>query len=293
MLIEKEPFMEGLQLIGESINDSVPSTSKLFEAGDLEGIFELARFQDSKGADFLDVNVGVRTPKFMAEMVTEIQKVTKRPLSIDSPDRATVEAGLAAYDPEKSGGAKPLLNSISGLRTDWFEMTEIAPFRSVLLISETLIDGQAVACHTAEETYKTACHMLEMAHQAGLENDDLFFDPGIAPIGSDTENNLKRLLDALKMMHDDPQFDGVHALVGMSNFTVMLPPKKADGTPVKSILESAFLTKAMPLGLDTVIGSVKRNYQRLPHDHPAVVCLNEVIAASGFDGIMRVSNFCM
>ena len=65
------------------------------------------------------------------------------------------------------------------------------------------------------------------------------------------------------MIHADPALAGVHASVGLSNFTVMLPAKRADGEPVKGPLESAFLTKAMPLGLDMVIGSVKRNYELL------------------------------
>ena len=79
--------------------------------------------------------------------------------------------------------------------------------------------------------------------------------------------------------------------VGLSNFTVMLPPKRADGSPVKGPLESAFLTKAMPLGLDMVIGSVKRNYELLPADHPAMQCLEDCIRAGGFDAIMRVREF--
>ena len=65
----------------------------------------------------------------------------------------------------------------------------------------------------------------------------------------------------MALIHADPAFAGVHASVGLSNFTVMLPVKRADGEPVKGPLESAFLTKAMPLGLDMVIGSVKRNYR--------------------------------
>ena len=40
----------GLTIIGETINDSVPSTKKLFDAGDIAGLLELARFQDEKGA---------------------------------------------------------------------------------------------------------------------------------------------------------------------------------------------------------------------------------------------------
>ncbi len=40
----------GLTIIGESINDSVPSTKKLFDADDVAGLLELARGQDEKGA---------------------------------------------------------------------------------------------------------------------------------------------------------------------------------------------------------------------------------------------------
>jgi len=71
----------------------------------------------------------------------------------------------------------------------------------------------------------------------------------------------------------------------------MLPPRCADGSPVKGPLESAFLTKAMPLGLDMVVGSVKRNYQQLPADHPAMVCLEDCLKLDGFDVIMRVREF--
>jgi hypothetical protein len=37
--------LPGLTIIGESINDSVPSTKKLFDANDIDGILELARSQ--------------------------------------------------------------------------------------------------------------------------------------------------------------------------------------------------------------------------------------------------------
>ena len=38
----------GLTLIGESINDSVPSTRTLFEDNNIDGIIELAKLQDQK-----------------------------------------------------------------------------------------------------------------------------------------------------------------------------------------------------------------------------------------------------
>ena len=52
--------LPGLTIIGETINDSVPSTKKLFDAGDIAGILEIAKMQDEKGAAYIDVNVGPR-----------------------------------------------------------------------------------------------------------------------------------------------------------------------------------------------------------------------------------------
>jgi 5-methyltetrahydrofolate--homocysteine methyltransferase len=93
------------------------------------------------------------------------------------------------------------------------------------------------------------------------------------------------------MIHDDPRFKGVHMSVGLSNFTVMLPPKRADGSPTKGPLESAFLTMSMPLGMDHVIGSVKRKYEQLDGDHPAMQCLQDCLKLDGFDVIMRVQQY--
>ena len=283
--------IEGLTIIGESINDSVPSTKRLFDAGDVDGLLNLARMQDERGATFIDVNVGPRSPEFMAEMVAKVQRVTAKPLSIDTPDVEIARAGLEAYDQDRAGGVAPVLNSVSALRTEMFELAGIQPFRPILLVTERMVDGNSAPCHTAEETYQAAKALLAAARAAGIANDDCIFDPGIAPVGADSEGNLKRLLDALAMIHDDPDFAGVHASVGLSNFTVMLPPKRSDGTPVKSPLESAFLTRAMPLGLDTIIGSVKRKYMLLDPDHPAMQCVDDVLKLGGFEAIMRVREF--
>jgi len=275
-------------IIGESINDSVPSTHELYEAGNIDGIKELAKLQDEKGAVYIDVNIGGRSAEFFAEIIKEVQSVTQKPLSIDTPDPQLAEAALKAYD---DSVGKPILNSISPLRTEMFELYKIKPFKPILLISEAMRDGKAGACRTAEETCDAAKFLLAEAKKAGIPNDDIIFDPGIAPIGSDGEGNLPRLLAALKMIHDGPQFAGFHASVGLSNFTVMLPPKRSDGSLVKGPLESAFLTRAMPLGLDFVIGSVKRNYETLPEGHPALVCLDECVKLGGFESIMRVREF--
>ena len=285
----------GLTIIGESINDSVPSTKKLFDENDLPGLLELARSQDEKGAAWIDVNVGPREPAFMADLVRRIQSVTAKPLSIDTPDPAIAEAGLRAYDLGRTGGRKPVLNSISPLRLPMFGLTAVRPFIPILMASERYEPGAGCgsANRTAEETRQTARALLEEARRCipGFTNDQAIIDPGIAPVGGDCEGQLKRVLGSLALMHADPFFAGVHMSVGLSNFTVMLPSKKKDGTPVKGPLESAFLTLAMPRGLDTIIGSTVRKYEILPPGHPALACLEDILKLEGFDTLVRLKEF--
>jgi methanogenic corrinoid protein MtbC1 len=46
----------GLIIIGESINDSVPSTHRLFEENNIDGIIDLAKLHADKGTTYKDVN---------------------------------------------------------------------------------------------------------------------------------------------------------------------------------------------------------------------------------------------
>ena len=120
----------GLTIIGESINDSVPSTHTLFEENNLDGIVELARQQAEKGAAYIDVNVGPRSPGFMATVVRKIQEHIPLPLSIDTPDPAMAAAGLEAYDAERAGNQIPILNSISEARLEMFDLYARQPVHS-------------------------------------------------------------------------------------------------------------------------------------------------------------------
>ena len=286
--------LDGLKIIGESINDSVPSTHALFEANDLDQIVALARLQDEMGAAYIDVNIGLRPPAFMAECVKRIQQATSKPLSIDSPDAAIVEAGLEAYNPARANNRKPILNSISLSRLEMFDLCKKQPFIPILLATEGVDQaGEAKMNKTTDETYQTARDILRIASERipDFSNDQCIIDPGIAPVGSDMDGNFKRLMASMQRIHEDPDMQGVHMSVGLSNFTVMLPSRCGDGSPVKGPLESAFLTLAMPLGLDMVIGSVKRNYRILDASHPALQCLNDVLELDGFDVITRIMQF--
>ena len=281
----------GLTIIGESINDSVPSTHVLFEENNLEGIVELARQQASKGAAYIDVNVGSRSPGFMAEVVRRIQEHIALPLSIDTPDSGIAAAGLEVYDAGRAGNRIPILNSISEARLEMFDLFAEHPFMPVLLVTEGLNDsGEMMLNRTAEQIHATAGSMVQMARKRipNISNGRLILDPGIMPIGSDSKGDFRRLMDAIRLIHQDSDLAGINMSVGLSNFTAMLPSKRGDGSPAKGPLESAFLTMAMPMGLNTIIGSTKRHYALLPDNDPAMECLRDVLALEGVEAVMRV-----
>ena len=281
----------GLTIIGESINDSVPSTHMLFEEGNLDAIVDLARLQAAGGAAYIDVNVGPRSPGFMAAVVRKIQEHIPLPLSIDTPDPAIAAAALEAYSADRAGNRIPILNSISEARLEMFDMYSQHPFMPVLLITEGMNDsGEMVLNIRADQIYATAKSMVKIARKRmpHLSNNQVFLDPGIMPIGSDSKGDFRRLMDAMALIHQDKELAGVNMSVGLSNFTAMLPSKRGDGSPVKGPLESAFLTMAMPMGLNTIIGSTKRQYAILTDENPAMQCLKDVLKLEGIEAVMRV-----
>ena len=281
----------GLTIIGESINDSVPSTHLLFEENNLDGIVDLARQQAERGAAYIDVNVGDRSPAFMAEVVRKVQEHLPLPLSIDTPDAAIAAAGLEAYDACRAGGRRPILNSISQSRLEMFDLYAHHPFIPVLLLTEGSNDrGEMVLNRTAGQVCATALSIVDTARRRipGLTNDRLVLDPGIMPIGSDSKGDFRRLMDALALIHENRDLRGVNISVGLSNFTAMLPAKRGDGSPAKAPLESAFLTLAMPLGLNMIIGSTRRQYALLTDENPALQCLKDLLKLEGVEAVMRV-----
>jgi cobalamin-dependent methionine synthase I len=285
--------IKGLNIIGETINDSVPKVRKLFEEEDLQGLVEIAEVQERMGAAYIDVNIGRRDPDLMAQLVKFLQEHVSVPLSIDSPDPAILKAGLEAYDPSKANGKIALVNSIAETRIEILDLRSIQPFRAILIGSERKEGGRAEKNRTGGDVLKTAKRLTDKARRAPyhMANDDLIIDPGIAPIGADTEGVTKMALDAIRLIRQEVDLREVHLSVGLSNFSAMLPSKRADGSPVKIALENAFLTLAVSLGLDYIIGNVAKDYKLLNETDPAYRVVTEAIELGGLESIMKIRQF--
>ena len=283
----------GLTIIGERINPGFRSTKALFDNEDIGGIQDLAVRQAKAGASYLNVNAGdkaISDPRFMVEIVRAIQEVVNLPLSLDCPDFAVQAAALEAYDQDKAGGRKPLVNSISESRWELAELLKIRPCKAILMSSEQVRDGRMVHNRTGAEVHEVARRKIDRlkAGGYGVENDDFFVDVSIATLAADTEGLIKMALEGVRLVHEDPALAGVHIMGGLSNLPQHLPEKAADGSDLKFQLECAFLTVAMPVGFDTVLGTPWREYVLLPEGNFVLREFRRIVELRDSDALMAV-----
>ncbi len=288
----------GLHILGERINPGFTSTKRLFDEEDMAGIQALAKKQADAGAEYLNINVGDRArtdPQFMVEVVKAVQAVVPTPLSFDFPNVEVQEYCLKAYSLEKAQGQLPIVNSISELRWDMLDLYKIAPFKMLLMASEREEGGEQVANKNADEVHQTARRMVQRVTSSayGISNDDCFIDVSIGPVGADTEGLTKMALDGIKAIGSDTDLAGVHMSVGLSNASIMLPKEALDGGLLKIRIENAFLTLAVPAGMDFVLGTPWRHYQPLPADDIVMEGFVEAIEAGGFEQVMRIQEIYM
>jgi len=285
--------ISGLTIIGDRINPGFRATQTLYDNEDFEGLQALAIRQAQAGASSLDVNPGVKpqtSPGFLEELIRRLQAAVDLPLCMDCPDPAVLEVALGAYDPDKARGQKPIINSIAASRWGLREILKIRPCKVVVMASERLAAGRVTPCKTGEEVSAAAREMIGAlkSENAGMQNDDFLVDVSICTLAADLDGMLAMALDAIRLVHDDPDLQGVHIMGGLSNLPQHLPSKAVDGSDLKQQLECAFLSVAMPLGFDTVLGTPWRNYAVLEDDNFVLRQFREIIALRGYDALMSV-----
>lgn len=283
----------GLSIIGERINPGFRSTQALFENEDFSGIQALAIRQTEAGASYLNVNAGAKAlddPRFMAEVIRCIQAVTDLPLSLDCPDFSVLETALKAYDSGKARGRKPIVNSIAESRWHLAELLRIRPCKAILMSSEQSRDGRIVPNHTGEQVHEVAQRMVGKLVNGGygMSNDDCIVDVAVVTLAADTDGLVQMALDGIARVGRDPAMAGVHVMGGLSNLPQHLPDKAADGSDLKFQLECAFLTLAVPAGLDMILGTPWRGYELLPEDNFVLRAFRRIIELRDSDALMAI-----
>ncbi|MDD2735449.1 MAG: dihydropteroate synthase [Desulfuromonadaceae bacterium] len=284
-----------LNVLGERINPGFKSTKALFDNEDFAGIQALAVKQVEAGAFALNVNVGPRAksdPQFMAEVIKAIQAVVSVPLSFDFPGADVQEVCLKAYDQEKAGGQLPIINSIAETRWDLLDLLKIRPFRVILMGTERLEDGVAKPNKNGQEIAATAKRATQrLVRDHGLKISDVFVDISVSALIVDTTGMTRATLEGIRLIGSDPDLKGINISGGLSNIGQQLPVNAADGTNLKEQLESAFLTMAVPYGMNTILGTPWKNYKTLPEDNFVLNTFRDFIDLTGSKALKQVRRF--
>ena len=276
--------MNKIGIIGDLINNAYGRARKAWKAKDLDGYQHLARLQTELGSDYLDVNID-NTSKlsvkkeemlaFLPDLIPALQEVSTAPLCFDNPSYEFHKVALEAYDFSKS--APPIINSIAASRAHLHDIIELinAYQASVIVIaSEKLTDGGSSPCETPEDVYRTAKDFVALLrNNSNIQNGQIFIDPGLPPVGADTQGLVNMGLDAIKMIRADKDLEGVHISVGLSNFAWGIPKH------LRATLERCYLSIAGELGLDFSISNPEHNPSPLPMDNDYVVGLKEALEA--------------
>jgi len=274
--------MNKVGIIGDLINNAYGRARRAWKAKDLKAYQALAISQTEQGSNYLDVNLdstrnlSVKLEEilaFLPDLIPALQEVSPLPLCFDHPSLAFQKVAIESYNFDKS--PPPLINSIAASRTELDEIIALAgQYNASILaiVSEKITASGGAPCENAQESYETAKYFVELLRaKANLKNNQIFLDPGLPPVGADTQGLVNMGLDAIKLIRADKDLAGTHISVGLSNF--------AWGTPknIRADMERAYLSVASELGLDFSISNPEHNPQPLAMDNDLVIGLKNAL----------------
>lgn len=224
-------------IVGERINASRKSIAAAIEAQDSALIEKEALDQQRAGAHLIDVNAGVfvgQEARYLKWLVQTIQGREEIPLCIDSPNSDAVAEALSVHK------GRAMINSITDEADRYQKMIPLIKEFRPQVVALCMTDGGMPT--TAEERFRIASRLIDRLVHDGVSLEDIYIDPLVMPISTDTENGIAVLNTLEKMFASFPR---VNTICGLSNVSY--------GLPLRNLLNQAFLVAAMVKGLTAVI----------------------------------------
>lgn len=223
-------------LIGERIN---PTGKKRFKQALLEKdtayILNEGLTQQEKGAQVLDVNVGLPDIDECAELpryVQELQAVVDLPLQIDTSNAVAMERAMRLYN------GKPLVNSVNGKAESMSAVFPLVKKYGGVVIALTL-DERGIP-ETAEGRVEIAERILAEGAKYGILKKDIVVDPLAMTVSADPKaaNTTLRAIELLTAK-------GIKTSLGVSNVSF--------GLPSRETVNATFFALALQKGLSAAI----------------------------------------
>jgi cobalamin-dependent methionine synthase I len=224
-------------VIGEKINGTRTSVAKAIKERDEAFIEDLARRQVEAGAHYLDINAGThpdQEPEDMVWLINTVQGVSDVTLCLDSANPQALATGIKAVK------KTPMINSLSGEKDRLEGVLPLACEHKTELVVLAMDDNGIPK--TGEDRVNIIRNLVNVTRQNDLPDENLFIDPLIAALATDTESG-NMALETMRRIKEE--FPRVHLTAGISNISY--------GLPERSIVNRAFVALAIATGLDSVI----------------------------------------
>ena len=224
-------------IVGEKINTSLKGITEAVKERNKEFIQNLAVNQSEQGANYIDVNCGTlinEEEEALPWLVEIVQEVVDKPCCIDSPNPLALEAALKVHK------GTPMINSIT-LEKDRYEAVIKLVKEYKAKIVALAIDDNGISPES-EKRVEIGCKLIENMHSEGIPYDDIYIDPLIQPISTDSNMGLVSLdtISGIKKAYPE-----VHFMCGLSNVSF--------GLPQRGLLNRTFIAMCMHAGLDGAV----------------------------------------
>ncbi len=226
-------------VIGERIN---PTGKKKFQAslkeGSLSMVIDFAREQEEKGANILDVNMGMNgidEKKMMIDSIYEVTSSVDLPLCLDTSHVDIMEAALRIYP------GRALINSISAEPEKMEPLLKLAKKYGAMFI--TLPLSGAGLPKNIEEKKQHIHTVLEAAEKIGLKKEDAVVDVLVQTVGAEGTAGLQ-CFETIEYCKNEL---GLPTVCGLSNISF--------GMPNRTFVNTTYLTIAVSKGLTMAIAN--------------------------------------
>jgi len=226
-------------VVGEKINTSIKEVKDAVLQRNDAFIEALANNQKLNGADYLEMNSGLRVypeeeAADMEWLIPLVQKATGLPLCIDTAHGLVLERVLKLHE------GKAIVNSINGDTERWGEILPLARQYGCDLVALPS-DRKGIPANV-EGRIRIAELIVEGVSKEGIALDRIYFDPLVLPLSSDTRNGIL-FIDTLKEIKRC--FPEAKTISGLSNISF--------GLPKRSWVNQSFLVFSLGAGLDAAI----------------------------------------
>ena len=223
-----------MKIIGENLNVMGSVVGRAMKERDPKPIQKVALEQKEAGVDWIDINLGPAKkggPELMEWVVNTVQEVVDDvPLALDTSNIDAIEAGL------KVCKLRPLVNSIMARPERYTVMIPLAAKYNAQVVA--LMWGPEGLPRDENERAALAAELGYAMNEAGIQNEDIFFDGIVTPV-SIQQPQLMSLLAFQEMLQDIAP--GARSTCGLSNCS--------NGTPNRPILNQTFMVMLESKGM--------------------------------------------